>query len=419
MISRRQFLNRSKNLIVLSALAELFPGLSFGDEVATPSGAEDHFFVTLQTMGGMDVTLGLDPWEMPRGMDAEDLFLEYRPDEIIQAEGLRLGPAAAPLKDHAKDSLIVNGIMMRRDAGHDVINQYMLTGRGDGKAASLAAELGIALGTGPFGLVMDSPVYLAGKPLAVAMAGDILAEADQGKLIEAIEEQIKVFAAGKGTPFELAEKSVVEGKDAALRLLRILTKLKEEFGKLEAYHVAAATFAAGASRQAQLYLAASGIGLDTHGSHETNHLNAQREIWQRTADIFSVFKKIPYKQGSLFDATTFFVMSEWSRTPALNAAKGKDHNPFTNSCLLAGKGIRGGTVVGASRMISRSQTTTGYSDHIAWPFDYRTGKLADGPQGASFFFPENIVRTIGHVFGNPPAFTPVAETVPIIPGIAR
>ena len=112
-------------------------------------------------------------------------------------------------------------------------------------------------------------------------------------------------------------------------------------------------------------------------------------------------------------------MSEFSRTPALNAAKGKDHNPMTNSALLAGYGIKGGTVAGASRLVTRRQTATGFPDHIARPYNFKTRKLATSPAGASFFFPENVVQTVGKIYRSPVGFTPVAASVPPILDIIK
>jgi uncharacterized protein (DUF1501 family) len=45
------------------------------------------------------------------------------------------------------------------------------------------------------------------------------------------------------------------------------------------------------------------------------------------------------------------VISEFARTPALNGARGKDHNPMTNSVLFAGHGIQKGKTVRASLLI--------------------------------------------------------------------
>src|SRR5690349_7196058 len=99
------------------ALQPLFPRalplsalLARADEIDLP----DHFFLMIRTFGGLDVTLGLDPQILPAGADEKDLFLEYRPEDILQASGLRLGPSAKPLAPYADRCVIINGVMMRR-----------------------------------------------------------------------------------------------------------------------------------------------------------------------------------------------------------------------------------------------------------------------------------------------------------------
>ena len=417
-MDRRQFFRRFGGTLGAILFSELFPGLTLYAEPMSGGQGTDHFFILLRTFGGMDVTLGLDPQILPQGFDADDLFLEYRPEEITQSGGLRLGPAARVLAPFAHDCLVINGIMMRRDAGHDVVNQYMMTGRGDGKAASLPIELALALSAGPFGVVISAPTYLAGKSMNLSATSDILQSSDEGNLIELVEEKLKLMPEELGTPLEEAEKRLVAGKSSALKLQEYLASFKKEGAKVEDQHVIAAAFASGAARQAQMEIRPPGT-LDTHSNHEKNHLQSQTAVWEEVAELFKLFKRVPYKGGSLFDATTFMVMSEFARTPALNAAKGKDHNPFTNSCLLAGKGIHAGKVVGASRLINRKQTGLGMSDHIAWPYNYKEQKLAMGPEGASFLFPENVIQTVGRIFGSPAAFTPVASSVPVIPGVAK
>lgn len=54
--------------------------------------------------------------------------------------------------------------------------------------------------------------------------------------------------------------------------------------------------------------------------------------------------------GSWLDHTTFVCFSEFNRSPALNATGGRDH-ATTNSMLLLGAGIQGGTVVGETHPI--------------------------------------------------------------------
>jgi uncharacterized protein (DUF1501 family) len=53
----------------------------------------------------------------------------------------------------------------------------------------------------------------------------------------------------------------------------------------------------------------------------------------------------------LFDETLVVVMGEFGRTPKINAAGGRDHWGSCQSVLLAGGGVGGGRVVGASDRI--------------------------------------------------------------------
>ncbi|MEO2089772.1 MAG: DUF1501 domain-containing protein, partial [Gemmataceae bacterium] len=53
----------------------------------------------------------------------------------------------------------------------------------------------------------------------------------------------------------------------------------------------------------------------------------------------------------LFDRTLVVVMGEFGRTPKINANAGRDHWNFCYSLMLAGGGVKGGFVYGASDKI--------------------------------------------------------------------
>jgi uncharacterized protein (DUF1501 family) len=52
------------------------------------------------------------------------------------------------------------------------------------------------------------------------------------------------------------------------------------------------------------------------------------------------------KERGLLDATTIVWMGEFGRTPVINGQRGRDHFPNAWSTVLAGGGVRGGTVYG-------------------------------------------------------------------------
>jgi uncharacterized protein (DUF1501 family) len=53
-------------------------------------------------------------------------------------------------------------------------------------------------------------------------------------------------------------------------------------------------------------------------------------------------------QRGLLDETLVVLMGEMGRTPKINENAGRDHWTFCYSVLLAGAGIQGGSVSGAS-----------------------------------------------------------------------
>ena len=65
--------------------------------------------------------------------------------------------------------------------------------------------------------------------------------------------------------------------------------------------------------------------------------------------------------AGLLETTLVVATGEFGRTPKLNAAGGRDHWPGVWSAVLAGGGIRGGQVVGASDRTPRPRQPTGPS----------------------------------------------------------
>lgn len=80
------------------------------------------------------------------------------------------------------------------------------------------------------------------------------------------------------------------------------------------------------------------------------------------------------KRRGMLDRTLVLVMSEFGRTPKVNAAAGRDHWPPYNVALFAGAGIKTAQVIGASD---------------------REGAYPDG----SGFTPEDVVTTIYNLLG--------------------
>ena len=60
----------------------------------------------------------------------------------------------------------------------------------------------------------------------------------------------------------------------------------------------------------------------------------------------------------LLDSTLVVAMGEFGRSPKINGDGGRDHWPDCYTVLLAGGGVRGGAVYGASDRIGRTRRAT-------------------------------------------------------------
>jgi hypothetical protein len=106
-------------------------------------------------------------------------------------------------------------------------------------------------------------------------------------------------------------------------------------------------------------LVEAGVRFVTVYDHQ---VNGQLANWDAHADVFPRHKNdlIPpadrafaaliddLTDRGLLDSTLVIASGEFGRTPKINATAGRDHWPFCYSAVLAGGGVRGGMVYGAS-----------------------------------------------------------------------
>jgi uncharacterized protein (DUF1501 family) len=90
---------------------------------------------------------------------------------------------------------------------------------------------------------------------------------------------------------------------------------------------------------------------DTHGSGPFCSLaDLARETLPALDRAFSSLVDDLQRRG-LLDSTLVVAAGEFGRMPRLNASGGRDHWPGVFSALMAGGGVRGGQVIGASDRI--------------------------------------------------------------------
>jgi hypothetical protein len=84
-----------------------------------------------------------------------------------------------------------------------------------------------------------------------------------------------------------------------------------------------------------------GLAWDSHA----DNFNTVKRLSQRLDRSWSQLM-LDLKASGLLEQTTIVWMGEFGRTPQINAMGGRDHFPNAWSCVLAGGGIVGGSVVG-------------------------------------------------------------------------
>jgi hypothetical protein len=89
--------------------------------------------------------------------------------------------------------------------------------------------------------------------------------------------------------------------------------------------------------------ATGGDRWDQHGGLRTGHANNAAAVDKPIAGLLK-----DLKSRGLLDSTLVVWAGEFGRTPMAQGTDGRDHNPFGFSIWMAGGGIRGGTVYGAT-----------------------------------------------------------------------
>jgi len=82
---------------------------------------------------------------------------------------------------------------------------------------------------------------------------------------------------------------------------------------------------------------------DAHGGLKANHTNLSRQVDLPTAGLLR-----DLKARGMLDQTIVVFATEFGRTPGSQGSDGRDHHPYGFSVWMAGGGIKGGVVHGAT-----------------------------------------------------------------------
>ncbi|QDK45668.1 hypothetical protein DOM22_11175 [Bdellovibrio sp. ZAP7] len=386
-MNRRHFLKNSASLFALSGLSQLMPAMSWALQ------SQDQYLLTFHLSGGADVSLGLEPWTAEQRPLETDYFIEYGINDLVRVGNVIYGPAMARIQNVLNDFSVIRGVFLSEsDNGHPAAEAMMRTGNGSNKFPDLAIEFAAMHDEDDnFGVISSSPLSIADRIVNQYSISDLASMSGSNGLNS---------GTSRGGALDRAREELIRKSGQIAKFVQLRDKIVADTKAPSDIAAIAASFATGVSRSASYR---SNTDLDTHSEHVKNHLTKQADLWDQFAMMVKVLKSVPTADGqTLFDKTTIIAFSEFARTPALNEAKGKDHNPLTNSVLVSGPGFKKNTAIGGSRIVNRRVSGSGMPYHVAVPVDFTTGRVAtrrDEFSMGEMITPENVMATVADSLG--------------------
>jgi hypothetical protein len=372
--TRRGFLSRAALAGGVLALSSGLYSLVGGGGSSSTSGKRrtDHYFVFYFMVGGWDLMFLTDPVARKDGF-----WIPYDDDEIVEAGGVRMGPAMKPLLPWAHKMAFLKGIYCD-SLNHPQSRFRMVTGHfkppGDIVAPSVQTLLAQKLG-GAYELPNLSgdqlrPATFRGsvddrrlEPVRVSSIDQLheltRIKGDVAKYRRDVEEALRKKDALTAQRWQTSSSSELAPSFAAFADLQRNLAQSDYNTRVDGASslVESAQQVVGANRVgAQVRLAVEAVrqdlapvvtvGTGEFDSHTRSEYSSHPEAVMRgmraVADIVKGLDGHKLDDGrTLLDMTTVVVTSEFSRTPSKNELGGKHHWP-TNSMIFFGKGLRPG-----------------------------------------------------------------------------
>lgn len=443
--SRRELLAAAGQSSLLVAAGSIVSGVPFiGQSSALGETRDHHFYLHIQIESGLDVQYLFD--SRPLDMTTKKLIANYHTEERIPYIGTN-GQATLrtvltnPLMKWSDRFSVINGVVMSASFdGHEQAENMLLTGNPFGGESFIpwmntkgrpldyvqTAPLNLSALTNKSGGIELDAVRCQG--LAQSMG----ALQSQGDLLKSRQAQSERLGRG-GTSFAASARSMAKA-------LGGVTDLSALFGSVQIpsletpdpnnlldilakttrnnLHMITELMRSGITNTG--VLAINFLPLDTHDGTSAQSLpETVGVICEALAGVFQHLSDTPSPSGrSMLDDTTILIGSEFARTmrqPWGDFEKsGTDHNPLTNTLLVAGRGIKGGQVIGQSDFQTAEEELSGAHltldankiKVMGMPFDHAAGRvITEVKPGAYdpalFITPMHVTNTLQELMGVP------------------
>lgn len=421
----------------------MFPQTLFPRVAQAENLREDpHFFLMIVLNGGADPSYMFDA--RPLAMTASGQIQNYLGEEPSRWEGRNGGAALvtslvkplAPFKDRFT---VFNGVVMTPSFDGHAQNMNFLftgdpfggdsfiphlnlpeTGRKPGAVdAIIPTERADFTAVNHSGVIPLQPKVLRGLPERLKQLPPAHA---QDPLISFVRSRIEDIAQDEGAVSEGARlmRSALDASPEVHRKLAALSPNRAQDSiEKQSVSLIAECFRLSLSRAAVYVLPEQ---FDVHAPELAKGQSALfRTAIDKVAALLQGLVETPYDAArSMFDVTTVMIASEFGRTmraPDMPIdATGTNHNQYSNSILLGGKGIKGGLVIGASDLADVSEAAS--KAHLAVdpvlektvgrPFDFKTLKprnnLPEAFDLKDYLTVGSLVNTVYALFGVPDAY---------------
>lgn len=446
-----------RNFLKLSA-AGLGTGLIGNFDFALAAGPDpDHFFLMIVLAGGADSSYMYDA--RPLSMTAAGKIQNYwskngtKPAVYTGSNGQSCltTPLIKPLERYHGKFSVLNGVYMTPSFdGHEQNFNFLFTGSPFGGDSFLphlnagdtgrAAESLDAIQPGS-GLQINVSNHSRVVPLEAGAVGDLAAKlrgtrppTPGSELTDFIRGRQQALGHGGGR-FSVGSKLMFEGLDAAPELHAKLIKLPaanaNDSEELQSLKLIGECYKLRIARSAMLKLTEE---FDVHSAAGAQN---QPELFSgaiaKIAGIFKFLETTPFDGSrSLFDVTTVMVVTEMGRTLRVTGypidQTGTNHNQFSNSLLIGGKGIKGQQVFGASDMPDENAPVSPAHKQMdpileklmGRPFDFTMEKpTADLPatfEVQHYLTINTVVNSVYSLFGVPQAkWRTLGRNLPVAP----
>lgn len=429
--SRREFLKYA----LLGGGTLLLPG--FDARATPPAPADPHFFLLLFLNGGADQAYTFDA--RPLSMTAAGKIQNYLGAEPVPWQGRNgVGALATslvkPLIPYRDRFSVLNGVFMAPGFdGHQQNANFLFTGSpfgGDSfvphfnlaETGRERASLDAVSPTEPLPLNVENHSSVVSlRPQAVGVLADTLRNraASRGgdQLAAFMRDRLVANAEGPGR-FAAGTSLMLSGLDGAPEIHRKLARLtaprRDASAEQQAVSMIAECFRLSIARSA-IYVLPEYFDVHAEDLAKTQPKLFGDAIGKIAAMLRGLVETPFDAKRSLLDVTTVMIATEFGRTlrsadmPIDNT--GTNHNPLASTILLAGKGIRGGLVIGASDLANEKAPAS--KAHLALdpelekamgcPFDFATLKprsdMPDAFDLNDYLTAASVVNTLYALFG--------------------